>query len=109
MRARDSGSRVLALPSQTPGLVEQYGVTRTRPERELWAIDGNGRLFAGAAAVNRILFELGKPWTYVAQAYRFAPLRWAENLAYRWVANHRSLLGFWSATTECERPGANCG
>ena len=108
MRARDSGGRVLALPSQTPGLVETYALTRAQAEHELLAIDRTDRVFTGAAAVNRILFEFGTPWTYVARAYQFAPLRWAEQLAYRWIAKHRSRLSFWSTTPECERPGTTC-
>jgi 2-polyprenyl-6-methoxyphenol hydroxylase-like FAD-dependent oxidoreductase len=45
---------VLALPSQTPGLVEQYGLTRTHTDRELWSVDSSGTLFSGAADCYRV-------------------------------------------------------
>jgi predicted DCC family thiol-disulfide oxidoreductase YuxK len=99
---------VLALPSQTPGLVEQYGLTRAQTDREVWAIEPSTGSFSGAAAVNRILAELSPTWAWLARAYRVAPFRWAEDRAYRWVADHRSRLGFWSTTPECEQPGAQC-
>ena len=99
---------MLALPSQTPGLVEQYGLTRAQTDRELWAVDPSGGSFSAAAAVNRILVELGPAWSWLTLAYRVAPIRWAEDRAYRWVAEHRSRLWFWSTTPECERAGATC-
>jgi predicted DCC family thiol-disulfide oxidoreductase YuxK len=109
VRAREQGGRVLALPSQTPGLVQQYGLTRAQTDRELWAVDSSGVACGGAAAVNRVLAALGGFWFWVAQAYRLAPIRWAEDWAYRWVADHRSRLWFWTTTPECDRPGAHCG
>jgi predicted DCC family thiol-disulfide oxidoreductase YuxK len=99
---------VLALPSQTPGVAEQYGVSRRQLDRELWAIDRNGRLFAGAAAVNRTLSELGEPWTSFALAYQRAPIRWTQKVVYSWIAKNRSRLGFFSTTPECEQPGTIC-
>lgn len=99
---------MLAVPSQTPGFVDQYGLTRAQAERELWAIDRDNRMFAGASAVNRILGELGGPWTLLAMAYRFSLLRSIEDFSYRWIANHRSRLGLWSTTPECEQPGITC-
>jgi predicted DCC family thiol-disulfide oxidoreductase YuxK len=99
---------VLALPSQTPGLAEQYGLTRTQADRELWAVNASGTLFQGAAAVNRVLTELGRPWSWIAQLYRLRSIRWLEDRAYRWVAEHRSRLSFWSTTPECDVPGVTC-
>ena len=108
MRARDRGRRVLALPSQTPGLVERHGLSRAQADRELWAVDANGTLFAGAAAVNRVLAELGGAWAWLAMAYRLGPIRRAEDRAYRWVAEHRSRFWFWTTTPECQQPGVPC-
>jgi len=99
---------VLALPSQTPGLVEHYGLTRAQTDRELWAIDSSEASFTGAAAVNRVLAELGAAWSRLARLYLVPPIRWAEDRAYQWVAQRRSRLWFWSTTPECERPGARC-
>ena len=75
VQARDHAGRVLALPSQTLGLVEQYGLTRVQTDRELWAVDLNDGSFSGAAAVNRVLTELGTAWSWLAGAYRIAPIR----------------------------------
>jgi predicted DCC family thiol-disulfide oxidoreductase YuxK len=99
---------VLALPSQTPGLVERYGLTRTQTDRELWAVDPSGTLFSGAAVVNCVLTELGRPWFWIARTYRAPAIRWIEDQAYRWIANHRSRLWFWSTTPECDLPGVTC-
>jgi predicted DCC family thiol-disulfide oxidoreductase YuxK len=86
---------VLALPSQTPGLVQQHGLTRAQTDRELWAVEPSGELFAGAAAVNRALAELGDAWRWLASSYRCGPIHSAEDRAYRWVAEHRSQLSKW--------------
>jgi predicted DCC family thiol-disulfide oxidoreductase YuxK len=94
---------VLALPSQTPGLVERCGLTRAQADLAVWAVDPNHVAQSGAAAVNRVLAELGAPWSWLAGAYRVAPLRWAEDRAYQWVADHRARLWFWSTTPECDR------
>lgn len=108
VQARDVARRVRAIPSQQPDVVEQYGLTRAQTDREVWAIDASGRSFAGAAAVNRVLAELGGVWLSVARLYRLAPVRWIEDRVYRWVAEHRALFRFWSTTPECEQPGVRC-
>ncbi|HEY1297046.1 MAG TPA: DCC1-like thiol-disulfide oxidoreductase family protein [Chloroflexota bacterium] len=106
IRVRDRAGRVLALPSQTRGLVERYGLSRSQTDRELWVVDREGRAWPGAAGVNRVFAELGPFWARVAGVYRFAPIRRIEDRAYRWVAEHRSRFRFWSTTPECEqRPG----
>ena len=99
---------MLALPSQTPGLVQQFGLTRAQTDRELWAIEAGGGRFSGAAAVNRVLAELGGGWSWLAGLYRVGPLRWAEDRAYVWVAEHRSSMWFWTTTPECQQPGVRC-
>ena len=102
VRARDQAGRVLVLPSQVPGLVEEYGLSRAQTDSALRAIDATGRSVCGAAAVNRVLQSLGTGWSLLAQAYRIAPVRWAEDSIYRWVADHRSALSFWTTTLECQ-------
>jgi len=108
VQARDRGGRVLVLRSQVPGLVEQYRLTRAQTDRALWVVDSSGSSFSGAGAVNRVLAELGGPWSCLAGVYRFAPIRWAEDRAYGWVADNRSRLWFWTTTPECDQPGARC-
>jgi predicted DCC family thiol-disulfide oxidoreductase YuxK len=108
VQTRDSGRRVLALPSQTAGLAQQYGLTREQTDRELWAIDPSGRLLSGAAAVNRVLAELGGGWSWLAGWYGLRPVRFVEDRAYRYVANHRAYFWFWTTTPACQEPGTQC-
>lgn len=109
IRQRDVAGRVLALPNQTPGLKETYGLTRAQVDREVWAIDSDGNKVAGAAATNRIFRELGGAWGLLSALYRVAPLRWIEDRVYAWVAANRGQLArWWSATPECEQPGVDC-
>lgn len=92
VQARDRGGRVLALPNQTPGLLDRFGLTREEVDREAWVIDPADRKFAGAAAINRVLEELGGVWALISRAYRFPPLRRLEDRLYAWVARNRSRL-----------------
>ena len=109
IRQRDVAGRVLALPNQTPGLKEKYGLTRAQVDRAVWAIDLDGKKFAGAAAANRIFRELGGGWARLGALYLFPPLGWIEDRVYDWVAAHRGQLArWWSAPPECEQPGTNC-
>jgi predicted DCC family thiol-disulfide oxidoreductase YuxK len=102
VRERDKAGRVLALPNQTPDLIDRYGLTRADVDWELWAIDPEGRRYSGAAAVNRTLEALGGVWRKLGAIYRVRPLRWIEDKAYRWVANHRPLMSIlWGASPEC--------
>lgn len=101
--------RVLALPNQTPGLIEKYGLTRAQVAREVWVIEADGKQFAGAAATNRILRELGGVWSLVSGLYLLPPVRWLEDRLYEWVAANRGQLArWWSAPPECEQPGVDC-
>jgi predicted DCC family thiol-disulfide oxidoreductase YuxK len=100
--------RVLVLPSQTPGLIERLGITRIAADSVAWAVEPAGTKFGGAAAVNRVLSELGGFWAIVAQAYRVPPFRWLEDRGYRWMADNRPRLARAGVTPECERPGVPC-
>lgn len=109
IRAHDPAGRVLALPSQTPGILDRYGLTRAQANCNAWTIEPNGRERAGAAAINRVLEELGGVWKSLAAAYRLPPFRWLEDRLYRWVARHRHWLSsIWGAAPECEQPGIEC-
>ena len=98
------------MPSQTRAILPRYGISRAQADREVWAVEPGGTLYAGAAAVNRALAELGLPWRALAAAYRLLPpLRWIEVAAYRWVAaNRHRLARYWGSTPECEQPGVDC-
>ncbi len=84
--------RVLAQPNQTPGLLDDVGLTRAQADHAAWAIDRDGKAYGGAAAINRVLAELGGLWGPATWLYRLPPLRWLEDRGYRWVAEHRSRL-----------------
>lgn len=95
---------MLALPSQTPGLIAQHGLSRAAVDREVWLIDSAGAKLGGAAAVNRVLEELGGIWSWLSKAFRPAAMFWLEEWAYRWVAAHRYRFGRTGLTPKCERP-----
>lgn len=103
VQTRDAAGRIKALPNQTPGLIEQYGLTRAQVDREVWVIDAEGRALGGAAAVNQVLEALGGGWAWLGRALRLPPLFWCETRLYRWVAGHRYLFGRWGITPACER------
>jgi predicted DCC family thiol-disulfide oxidoreductase YuxK len=86
---------VLVLPNQIPNLIEQYGLSRAQVDRAVWAVAPDGTRWSGAAAVNRIFQALGSGWGWVAAAYKLAPIRWIEDQAYRWIADHRTWLSCW--------------
>lgn len=108
MRQRDAAGRVLALPNQTPGLIEHYGLTRADVDRTAWSIDRVGRKYEGAAAINRLAQEFGGRWQLGMVLYRIPPLRWAEDAAYRWLADNRGRFARWGVTPECEQPESGC-
>lgn len=54
--------RVSALPSQEPGVRERYGLTGEDVAHYAWAIEPSGRRHRGAAAIARVLDEMGGGW-----------------------------------------------
>jgi predicted DCC family thiol-disulfide oxidoreductase YuxK len=87
---RDRKDRVAVKPSQESGLTEALGLTRVEVGRAAWAVEPGGRKFEGAAAINRVLRELGGGWSLAASLYGVAPVRWVEDAYYRRVARRRS-------------------
>jgi predicted DCC family thiol-disulfide oxidoreductase YuxK len=86
---------VLVLPNQTPNLIGEYGLSRAQVDQEVWAVAPDGARWSGAAAVNRILQELGSGWSVLAAIYRFRLIQNIEDRGYRWVAGHRTQLSNW--------------
>jgi len=58
-------------------------------DRAAWAVEA-GRRCEGAAAVSRVLRELGGVWRVLGSLYLVPPVAWLENLYYRRVARRRS-------------------
>jgi predicted DCC family thiol-disulfide oxidoreductase YuxK len=107
VRRRDRAGRVQAIPNQQRGALARYGVTRAEADRAAWAVDAQGLRLEGAAAVNRVLAEMGGAWPAVAALYRLRPAAATEEALYRWFARHRSRFHRFGVTPECDEPG--CG
>jgi len=56
----------------------------------LEATEPGGRRFTGAAAVNRVLRELGGAWRLVGSLYLLPPIGWLEDRYYARVARRRA-------------------
>ena len=108
IRVQDRGGRINALPSQLPGVLDRYGLTREQAAREVWAVDAAGKVWSGAEAIFVILDLLGPPWSRLAAWSRLPPFRQLAGPSYHWFAAHRHWFGRWGATPECEDPGRGC-
>lgn len=108
VRRRDRAGRVLALANQKPGVLERYGVSRAEADRAAWTIGPDGRRDQGAAAINRVLHEMGGFWPLVASAYRARPIAVLEEAFYRWFAGHRSSFHRFGVRPECDGQDAGC-
>ncbi|HEY2597802.1 MAG TPA: DCC1-like thiol-disulfide oxidoreductase family protein [Candidatus Dormibacteraeota bacterium] len=87
---RDRSGRVSVRRNGEPGLIESQGLSRAQVDRAAWAVEAGGRKFEGAAAVNRVLRDLGGGWRLLASLYWVPPLRWVEDRYYRRVARRRA-------------------
>ena len=85
----DRRGRISARPNQEPGLIESLGLTRPEVDRASWAVESGGR-FGGAAAINRVLRELGGGWRVIGSLYLVPPIAWLEDRYYKRVARRRS-------------------
>jgi predicted DCC family thiol-disulfide oxidoreductase YuxK len=85
---RDRG-RVSVRPSQEPGLIAWLGLTREEVARASWAVEPGGRRFEGAAAISRVLRDLGGGWRLLGALYLFPPAGWLEDRYYARVAWRR--------------------
>ena len=90
VRRRDRGGRIEVWPNQEPRLIERLGLSRAEVQRAAWAVEAEGRRFEGAAAINRVLRELGGGWALLAALYRVRPFRWVEDRYYARVARRRA-------------------
>ena len=99
---------MLVIANQQPGVLERYGITRAEADRAAWTIDPEARRREGAAAINRVLAELGCPWSVLAGLYRLPLAGALEEAAYRWFAPRRSRFQRFGVTPECDEPGVRC-
>ncbi|MGH7765047.1 MAG: thiol-disulfide oxidoreductase DCC family protein [Candidatus Dormibacteraceae bacterium] len=108
VRRRDRAGRVLVVPNQAPGAMDRYGITREEADRSAWVVDRDGRRWEGAAAVNRVLVELGGAPSALAKLYQARMIGAIEEAGYRWLARNRSRFNRFGVRPECEEPGAGC-
>ena len=108
IRRRDRTGRVLAVASQKAGVLDRYGMTREQADLSAWTVDRHGERLQGAAAMNRVLHELGMPWRLASAVYRLGPMAGLEDALYRWFAPRRSRFAKLGVTPECDEPGAGC-
>ena len=109
VRRRDHAGRVLAVANQTRGALELHGVSRQEADRAAWTIDRDGHRLQGAAAINRVLAEMGGGGRAVAALYQVRPVAAAEEAIYRWFAKRRARFHRLGVTPECEEAGSDCG
>jgi predicted DCC family thiol-disulfide oxidoreductase YuxK len=108
VRRRDRAGRVRAIANQRRGALELFGVTRKEADRAAWTIDGAGRRLEGAAAINRVLAEVGGLWSLVARLYGVRLIAASEEVFYRWFAKRRSSFHRFGVKPECDEPGTAC-
>ena len=108
VRRRDRAGRVLAVPTQRRGALAQHPLSREEADRAVWAIARDGRRWEGAAAINRVLQEVGGAWPAVSKTYRLSPLSAVEETLYRWFARNRSMFHRFGVRPQCDEPGADC-
>jgi predicted DCC family thiol-disulfide oxidoreductase YuxK len=58
--------------------------------------------------VNRVLQEVGGPWSLLAAGYRLRPVAALEEALYRWFARNRSRFHRFGVRPECDEPGSDC-
>jgi predicted DCC family thiol-disulfide oxidoreductase YuxK len=89
---RDRHGRISVRANQEAGVIESLGLTREEVGRAAWAVETGGRKFEGAAAINRVLLELGGGWSMLSRLYGARPLAWLQNRYYARVARKRRWL-----------------
>jgi predicted DCC family thiol-disulfide oxidoreductase YuxK len=108
VRRRDRAGRVLVIANQKPGVLAKYGLTREQVDRTAWAVDRAGRRWEGAAAINRVMEELGGFPSTLAAAYRATAIAAVEDWLYGWFAPRRSRFRRFGIRPECEDAGSGC-
>ncbi|CAG7619530.1 thiol-disulfide oxidoreductase DCC family protein [Leucobacter soli] len=109
LERRDRRGRLRLHPSQRPGVLERFGLSEAAAQEAAWVFEGEGpaaRSYRGAAAVSRAL-DTAFGLRLLLPLYRLPGVGWAEDLAYRWVAENRRRLP--GATPWCETHPGDCG
>ncbi len=82
-----------------PERMAALGLSDEDGMRQIWFVEGNGRLSGGAEAANRVMRGVwwARPLTYL---YRLPGFRQLEEWLYRWIATNRHRLP--GGTAVCE-------
>ena len=82
------------------------GLTDDDGMRQVWFVDGEGKLSGGAEAINRSMRSCWwiRPLTYL---YHVPGIRQLQDWGYRWVAANRYRLP--GSTPQCEIPSREVG
>jgi predicted DCC family thiol-disulfide oxidoreductase YuxK len=108
VRRRDRAGRVLVVANQAPGALDRYRISRAEADRAAWTLDRAGARLEGAAAITRVLRELGGFGGTVASLYRLPPIAAVAEAFYRWFAARRSRFHRFGVRPECDEPGSAC-
>lgn len=115
LRRRDRRGRIRLHPFQRPGVLERFGLAEAEAREAAWVLEPGGAAVGegspatrlrGAAAINRAL-DVALGVRVFLPVYRVPPIRWAQDRAYRWVAEHRYRLR--GTTPWCTRHPEDCG
>lgn len=92
VQAVDRRGRVQFLALDSPGALAALGITQQQAQATAWVMRGTERL-RGAGAVNAVLDALvSAHFRGFSAIYRVPGIRFLEDRAYRWVAEHRHLF-----------------
>lgn len=101
----DRRGRLRCIPSQFPGVLDEFALTPRDADASVWAIQ-RGRKRAGAAACALIIDTL-LPFDTAQTLYRLPGIRRAADAVYRWVADHRGR--FPGVRPRCAQHPEDCG
>lgn len=98
LEARDRRGRIRVHPSQRPGVLAEFGISEEAAKQAAWAFEAHGGAggsamasYRGAAAINRAL-DVAFGTRLFLPLYRVPGIRWAQDRAYRWIAENRFRL-----------------
>ncbi len=100
--------KVRILPNQTPGLLEEFDLTKEDVDDAVWLIEKEGEMFKGEKAMNEVMKVMEKGWGKLSKVAQLPLFRNTEGLVYRSFAKHRGKFHRFGVTPACENPNFNC-
>ena len=84
-----------------PDQMAELGLTAEDGMTQVWFVDGDGRLFGGAEAINRSMQNVWWAWPFTW--FYFVPgIRQVQDWVYKWVADNRHRMP--GSSGACEIP-----